>query len=250
MEYALITGASSGLGYEFAIKLDELGYNTILVARRKERLEELKSKLKNESIILPFDLSNINECKNLILEIKDYNITLFINNAGFGNFNLFSEMDITKGSMMVDLNVKALTYLMHEMLKIFISNNKGTILNVSSIAGLLPGGPYMSVYYATKAYVTSLTRSVNYENRKNKNIKIKVLCPGPVKTEFNEVANVRFSIKSITSKECVDYTIKKLNKKSLVIAPSFGVRFTKNFSRFLPIHILLRICNNSQKKKM
>lgn len=248
--YALITGASSGIGYEYAKLLDELGYKTIIVARRKEALLNLKSSLKNECIILTYDLSDINNCKMLIQDIKKYDIQLFINNAGFGDFSLFNEMDINKGLSMIDLNVKTLTYLFYEMLNIFIKNNKGIILNVSSIAGLLPGGPYMSVYYATKAYVTSITRAVAYENRKNKNIKIKVLCPGPVLTEFNSVANVEFALKSISAKACVKYSLKKMDKNNVVIAPTFGVRFTNKFSRFLSTKRLLKICYKSQKKKL
>lgn len=249
MGYALITGASSGLGYEFAKKLDSMGYDTIIVARRLERLEELKNELKNKTVILSYDLSNIDDCKKLVEDIKDYDISIFINNAGFGDFNLFKDSDINKGINMIDLNVRALTFLMHEVLNIFVKNNKGTIINVSSIAGLLPGGPYMSVYYATKAYVTSLTRAVAYENKKYKNIYIKALCPGPVTTEFNDVANVKFSLKSITSTYCVDYTIKHMHKRKVIIAPSFGVRFVNKFARLFPINTLLKICYKSQRKK-
>ena len=123
----------------------------------------LKNKLSNESIIIVLDLSNIESCKELLERIKPYNIELFINNAGFGDFSLFKDSNTTKILEMIDLNVKAMTFLMKGILDTFIPKNTGTIINVSSIAGFLPAGPYMSVYYATKSYVTSLTRAVSYE---------------------------------------------------------------------------------------
>lgn len=248
-KYALITGASSGIGYEFALELDKLGYNTIIVARRENKLIELKNKLSNESIIIVLDLSNIESCKELLERIKPYNIELFINNAGFGDFSLFKDSNTTKILEMIDLNVKAMTFLMKGILDTFIPKNIGTIINVSSIAGFLPAGPYMSVYYATKSYVTSLTRAVSYE-LKNTNIKIKALTPGPVRTEFNDVASCRFSINSISKEKCVSYAIKKMKKKGVIIAPSLGVRITSHFSRFLPTNLLIKICSKAQKKKI
>lgn len=248
-KYALITGASSGIGYEFALRLDSLGYNTIIVARRESKLIELKNKLKNESIIITSDLSNIDSCKELLNKASNYDIDLFINNAGFGDFNLFKDANTSKIIEMVDVNVKALTYLMKGIIDQFIPKNRGLIINVSSIAGFLPGGPYMSVYYATKSYVTSLTRGVAFE-LKNTNVRVKALTPGPVRTEFNDVANCKFSINSISKEKCVNYAIKKMNKKGIIIAPSLGVRITALFSRFVPTNLLIKICSHAQKKKI
>ena len=249
-KYALITGASSGIGYHFAIKLDSLGYNTIIVARREERLKELAVKLINDPVILPYDLEDEDNCKNLLEKIKAYNIEIFINNAGLGDLNFFNEMDINKAIRIIDVNIKALTILFHGLLNQFINNNNnGIIINVSSIAGLLPAGPYMSVYYATKSYVTSLTRAVDYEIKNKYNIKVKALCPGPVDTEFNEVANSKFKLKSISPDKCVNYTIKKLKIKRIILTPTVGVRITELFSRFIPIKLLLYFCSKNQKKK-
>ncbi len=248
-KYALITGASSGIGYHFALKLDSLGYNTIIVARREERLKELAVKLINDPVILPYDLEDEDNCKNLLEKIKAYNIEIFINNAGLGDLNLFNEMDINKAIRIIDVNIKALTILFHGLLNQFINNNNGIIINVSSIAGLLPAGPYMSVYYATKSYVTSLTRAVDYEIKNKYNIKVKALCPGPVDTEFNEVANSKFKLKSISPDKCVNYTIKKLKSKRIILTPTIGVRITELFSRFIPIKLLLYFCSKNQKKK-
>ena len=249
-KYALITGASSGIGYHFAIKLDSLGYNTIIVARREERLKELAVKLINDPVILPYDLEDEDNCKNLLEKIKAYNIEIFINNAGLGDLNFFNEMDINKAIRIIDVNIKALTILFHGLLNQFINNNNnGIIINVSSIAGLLPAGPYMSAYYATKSYVTSLTRAVDYEIKNKYNIKVKALCPGPVDTEFNEVANSKFKLKSISPDKCVNYTIKKLKIKRIILTPTVGVRITELFSRFIPIKLLLYFCSKNQKKK-
>lgn len=248
-KYVLITGASSGIGYHFAKEFDLLGYNTILVARREDRLKELASQLKNNSIIYPYDLKNKDNCEKLITEIKKYNIEIFINNAGFGDLNLFNEMDINKAMDMIDINNKSLTFLLHGVLNQFIESNNGIIINVSSIAGLLPAGPYMSVYYATKAYVTSLTRAVAYEIKNKYNIKVKALCPGPVDTEFNRVANSKFNLKSITPERCVKYTIKKLKNNKIILTPTLGVRITELFSRFIPTNLLLYLCSKNQQKK-
>ncbi len=248
-KYALITGASSGIGYHFAKKLDSLGYNTIIVARREERLKELADSLNNDTIIFPFDLKEEANCKNLLEKVKAYNIEIFINNAGLGDLNLFNEMDINKAINIIDINIKALTILFHGLLNQFINNNNGIIVNVSSIAGLLPAGPYMSVYYATKSYVTSLTRAVDYEIKNKYKIKVKALCPGPVDTEFNEIANSKFKLKSISPEKCVNYTIKKLKSKRIILTPTLGVRITELFSRFVPIKFLLYFCSKNQKKK-
>ena len=250
--YAVITGASSGIGEEFVKRLAREGYKIILVARRKERLEKTKEKLTSAEVeceIITADLGQISECRRLMDALSDRNIGVFINNAGLGDLNLFNEMDINKAIRIIDVNIKALTILFHGLLNQFINNNNGIIINVSSIAGLLPAGPYMSVYYATKSYVTSLTRAVDYEIKNKYNIKVKALCPGPVDTEFNEVANSKFKLKSISPDKCVNYTIKKLKSKRIILTPTIGVRITELFSRFIPIKLLLYFCSKNQKKK-
>ncbi|MBQ2872935.1 MAG: SDR family NAD(P)-dependent oxidoreductase [Bacilli bacterium] len=244
---ALITGASNGIGKEMAIYLSELGYDLYLVARSKNKLEELKRELKTEVNVYEYDLSIIDNCYKLYELLKDEKIDIVINNAGFGVFCNYSDDTLDKEINMIDLNVKCL----HILTKLFV-NNKHTkrILNVSSSAGLMKGGPLMSGYYGTKSYVCSYSFALYEELRRNKSDKkISVLCPGPVDTGFNKRANVRFNLKSLDARYVARYAIDKMFKNKLIIIPGFAVRMGIFFSRFLPTKILLRISYNIQKKK-
>ena len=176
--YAVITGASSGIGAEFAKRLAAEGYDLILIARREDRLKKISEKLKKlgtECMIIEADLSKISNCRKLIDYISKKNIGIFINNAGFGDCGAFLESDTEKELNMIDLNVKALHYLTKGAAKIMDRQGYGYILNVASSAGLIPAGPYMATYYATKAYVTSLTRAVA-EEFKQKNSRVYIGC--------------------------------------------------------------------------
>jgi short-subunit dehydrogenase len=153
---ALITGASSGIGRDMARVLSSKGYDLILVARRKDRLEELKNELKTDVQILPYDISNYENCISLYNEVKDQNIDILINNAGFGIFGDFLSIDLEKELNMIDVNIKSVDILTKLFLKDFKEKNKGYILNVASSAAFLPG-PLLSSYYASKAYVLRLT---------------------------------------------------------------------------------------------
>ena len=249
--YAVITGASSGIGTEFAKRLAKEGYPLVLVARRKDRLEELAQNLPTECMIKVADLSNMEACKKLMDDLKDLDIDVFINNAGFGycgeTVNIDDEIELN----MIDLNVKSLHLLTKNVIKKMVANNKGYILNVASSAGLLPAGPYMSTYYATKAYVTSFTRGVAEELRQKKsNVYIGCLCPGPVDTEFNKVANVEFSLKGITASYCANYAITQMFKKKITIVPGLQMKVVTFFSRFAPVNLCIRIGAKQQKKKI
>ena len=245
--YALITGASSGIGYEFAKKLSK-EYDLILVSRRIERLNELKNKLNCNCIVIPLDLTKNGAVDELAFKIKNLDIKLVINNAGFGECGYFLETDSSKEEKMIDLNVKAL-YLLFKKMTLLMED--GYILNVSSIAGLLPGGAYMSQYYATKAYVTSLTLGVGEELRQNKSkLRVGCLCPGPVNTEFNDVANVRFALNGISTDKCVSYALKKIKKNKTIIIPGFTIKMANFFSRFVPRKMLVKIVSHQQKKKI
>ena len=148
---------------------------------------------------------------------------------------------------MIDLNVKAL----HVLTKLFINNpNTKYILNVASSAGLMRGGPLMSTYYATKSYVCNYSFALYEELRRNKSNKvISVLCPGPVDTNFNNRANVKFSVKSLDAKYVARYAIDKMFKKKLIIVPGLGVRMGLFFMKFIPTKLLLKITYSFQKKK-
>lgn len=185
----LITGASSGLGYEFVKLFSKDNYDLILVARNVKRLEEIKSQFSNVNIMLfPKDLTKLNAVKELYSEIKaqNLNIDVLINNAGFGLLGEFDKLDIDKEINMINLNVSALTELTYYVLKEMKQRNEGKILNVASIAAFAPG-PLMAVYHATKAYVLSFSEALA-EDLKETGIAITILCPGPTSTNFGKVA--------------------------------------------------------------
>lgn len=252
--YALITGASSGLGTEFAKQLCEDGYSLILVARRLDRLEALKKELSSEGNdiqLITADLSITSSCEKVIEQLQDLPIDIFINNAGFGDCGLFSETELSKDLQMIDVNVKAMHTLMKLMLPKMHKQGYGSILNVASSAGLLPAGPYMATYYATKAYVASLTRAVAREEKeRSSGIYIGALCPGPVDTEFNQVANVEFALRGITPSYCVSYALKKMKQKKTVIVPTFALKWATSMGRFIPQKLLIQITGHQQKKKI
>ena len=244
---ALITGASNGIGMEMAIYLSELGYDLVVVARSGDKLLELKNMLNTDVMVYEYDLSILDNCYKLYDEVKDKKIDIVINNAGFGVFGNYEDNNLDKEMNMIDLNVKCL----HILTKLFV-NNKYTkrILNVSSSAGLMVGGPLLGSYYATKSYVCSYSFALYEELRRNKsNKKISVLCPGPVDTGFNKRANVKFNLKSLDSKYVARYAIDKMFKNKLIIIPGFTIRIGIFFSRFIPRKFLLRISYNIQKKK-
>lgn len=244
---ALITGASSGIGKEMAIYLSELGYDLILVARSQDKLKELQNRLKTNIKIFPYDLSDIDNCYKLYDEVKNQDISIVINNAGFGAYGNYRVDNLDIELNMIDLNVKCL----HTLTKLFINNkNVKYILNVSSSAGLMKGGPLMSTYYATKSYVCSYSLALYEELRRSKENKhISVLCPGPVDTNFNKRAHVRFNMKSLDAQYVARYAIDKMFKGKLIIIPGKYMKLGIFFSRFLPTKLLLKVAYNIQKRK-
>lgn len=248
---ALITGASSGIGLEFAKYLASKKYELILVARNKERLEIIQEKLATKTTIIVMDLSNEQKLKELCVLIKNEQIDMLINNAGFGDFGAFSDTELSKDIEMINTNLKAVHMLTKYALKNMVKKDFGYILNVSSSAGFMPGGPLMSVYYATKSYIYSLTEAIHYElKRKKSNVLVSVLCPGPVDTNFNNVAGVSFSIKPLSSKFVARYAIDQMvEKRKMLIIPGTKMKFAKFFSRFLSDRMLLFITYQIQRRK-
>ncbi len=245
---ALVTGASSGIGREMAKILSDMGYDLILVARRKKKLEELKKQLTTKVTIINLDISSTYNCMKLYDKVKKEDIDIVINNAGFGLFGEFTETSLDKELDMIDTNIKAVHTLTKLFLKDFKEKDSGYILNVSSSAAFL-SGPLMSTYYATKGYVLKLTEAIYEElRREDSNVYIGALCPGPVDTEFNDVANVKFSIQSLNSHDVAEYAINQMFKRKLIIIPGWKMKFIV-FSRLLPRKLLLRINYNIQKKK-
>ena len=246
---ALITGASSGIGADMARVLSSQGHDLILVARDKKKLEELKEELTTDVKIISLDLSSTFNCMKLYNKVKKENIDILINNAGFGVFGEFVDTNLEKELDMVDLNIKAVHTLTKVFLQDFKTRNSGYILNVASSAAFSPG-PLMSTYYATKVYVLRLTQGIYEELRREKsNVSVSCLCPGPVNTNFNNVAGVTFSVKALESNVVAEYAIKKMFKRKLVIIPGLLMKLNYIFNRFVPVKILLKIAYNIQRSK-
>ena len=246
---ALITGASSGIGLEMAKYLATKRIELILVSRDKERLEAIQKTLKTRVTIIVADLSNEQKVKELYTLIKKEKIDILINNAGFGKFGNFTDISLSDEIEMINTNVKAVHILTKLLLRDMEDRNKGYILNVASSAAFQPG-PLMATYYATKSYVYQLTEAIYYEEKKKKkDIKISVLCPGPVKTNFNNVAGVKFAIKQLTPEYVAKYAIDNMFKGKLLIIPGFKMKCATFFGKFTPNKLLLKIAYNIQKKK-
>ncbi|MBQ4633765.1 MAG: SDR family oxidoreductase [Bacilli bacterium] len=246
---ALITGASSGLGEQLAYLLASKGYDLILVARRKERLEEIKEKVKVDVQIIALDLSSTFNCMKLYNRLKKQEIDIVINNAGFGLFGEFCETEIDTELDMIDLNIKAVHTLTKLFLKDFCKKDSGYILNVASSAAYF-SGPLMSTYYATKAYILHLTEAIQEElAQANKNVYVGCLCPGPFRTEFNKVAGVRFSLKSLSKEYVAEYALSQMFAKKKIIIPGLKMKAIIVLSKFLPRRLTTHINYYNQHKK-
>ena len=245
----LITGASSGIGRSIAIEYAKEGYDLVLVARNKSKLNEVKKEIGNNVSVrvVAMDLNDIDNCKRLYNDYRD--IDILINNAGLGLFGEFIDNDLDKELGMIDTNIKYMHTLMKLYLNDMVKRDSGQILNVASIAGFMPG-PLMSTYYATKNYVVSLSEGVREELRKKKSkVKLSILCPGPVKTNFDNVAGVKFSLKGKSSDEVAKYTIKCMKKNKFYIVPGFDIKLLRFISGIVPNSLISMVVYYQQKKK-
>jgi len=247
---ALITGASSGIGKDMAYYLSNMGYDLIIVGRNINALNSMKNDIKTNVKVIEMDLSIRENVYKLYEECKFDNIDILINNAGFGLFGNFYETSLDKEIDMINLNIIALHILTKLFLNDFLKKNSGYILNVASSAGFM-AGPKLSTYYSTKNYVLKQTLAI-YEELKhiNSNVSISCLCPGPVNTNFNNVAGGSFNTKSLSSKYVAKYGIDQMFKKKLIIIPSIKMKLAIFFTRFLPTKILLKINYNIQNTKI
>ena len=247
---ALITGASSGIGLDMARYLSTKKWELILVARNKEKLEEIQEQLPTKVTIIVADLSNEQRVKDLYVIAKKENVDVLINNAGLGDFGYLTDTDINKDLELINTNIKALHILTKYMVREMENKETDTyILNVASSAAFQPG-PLMSTYYATKSYVYQLTEALYYEEKiKKTKVHVSVLCPGPVDTNFNNVANVNFSVKPLKSTYVAKYAIDKMLEGKLLIIPGFKMKCARFFGKFVPNKLMLKITYNIQKKK-
>lgn len=246
----LITGASSGIGTEFARAFSKKGCKLILVARRADRLHALAAELGTPCEVLPADLSEEKEVLRIAELTKDQKVDILINCAGFGLLGAETAVDLAEELNMIDVNIRAVHILTKIFLEQMIARNSGAILNVASSAGLLPAGPYLNTYYATKAYVASFTQGLAAElEDMRRNIYVAALCPGPVNTEFTAVARGSQWDNGISAEKCVSYAMKQMEKGKRVIVPGFTVRAGLFFSRFLSKKAIARFVGRFQKKK-
>lgn len=246
---ALITGASSGIGLDMARYLATKKVELILVARSKEKLEEIQESLPTKVTIIVADLANEQKVKELYVLVKKENIDILINNAGFGAFGDFTDTDLNNELEMIDVNIRAVHVLTKFILRDMEKKQSGYILNVASSAAFVPG-PLMATYYATKAYVYRLTEAIAEEQRvKKTGVKISCLCPGPVDTNFANRANVIFAVKPLTSSYVAKYAIDEMFKGKLCIVPGFKMKLAKFFERFASDKFMVKVAYKFQKKK-
>ena len=247
---ALITGASAGIGREFARQLAGRARSMILIARREEQLLELNHELQqqHENLrvhIRKADLSNLAQLKELMesLDREQIEIDLLVNNAGLGDAGLFATSDPTRNEQMLLVNVVALTSLTRHLLPHMIAKRHGGILNVSSSAGFLPI-PGDGVYAATKAYVTSFSEALRAELR-GTGVSVCALCPGPVQTEFQEVAR-RDGVQSRLGPKFVVVPVEQVVRDALaaleadrpLVIPGFAMKFVMFVGRLMPMPLL------------
>ncbi|MCI8273136.1 MAG: SDR family oxidoreductase [Clostridia bacterium] len=245
---ALITGASSGIGRDIAIELSKRKYELIIVARDAKKLEEVKQELNTNVKIICMDLSNIDNCKKLYEENKD--IDILINNAGFGDCGDFSKTSLEKEILMINTNIMAYHILTKLYLQKMKNENKGRILNVASIAGFMPG-PLMATYYSTKSYIVRLSEAIREELKKDKSkVQISILCPGPVNTNFNKVADVQFAIKGQSSEFVARYAVNKFLKGKFYIVPGLKIKLAKIGAKIAPSNFVAKISYRMQKRKI
>lgn len=252
---ALITGASSGLGWDMAHVLSEKGYDILAVARRQDKLEQLKKELKTNVEILCCDVRDVEQCKALADKADE--VDILINNAGFGVFGTICENDLDKELAMLDTNIRAVHILTKLFAQNFKKRNSGYILNVASLAAFFPG-PLFGAYYASKSYVLRLSQALAEELRQEKsNVKISVLCPGPVHTGFADVAKVNFGKATekggkkivLTSRDVAEYAIAKMFSGNQIIVPGVLMKIAVFLRHLLSDKILAKIVCLIQSKK-
>ena len=243
----LITGASAGLGAEFARQLSKRGQRLVLAARRKDRLDALSAEVRNARTV-EIDLSEPGAAARLVADVEAAGETIetLINNAGFGLRGRFVDLDAAREREMIDLNCGALTDLCRAVVPGMIKRRRGAILNVASTAAFQPG-PKMAVYFATKAYVLSFTEALP-EELKPHGIKVSALCPGPTRTEFGDVAGIKtlgqFERLSMDAGPVVRAGLEGLDANKAVVIPGATNKIGAWSTRFAPRSVVRRIAGS------
>jgi short-subunit dehydrogenase len=240
----LITGASAGLGAEFARQCAKRGEPLALAARRRDRMEKLAAELGGEVHIFAADLAKEGAAASLIAELaaEGLSVGTLINNAGFGLAGRFAQRPLPRLSEMIDLNVRTLVELCHLVLPAMRERGEGAILNVASTAAFQPG-PNMAVYYASKAFVLSFTEALHHE-LKGSGIRVSALCPGPTESEFGDVAESHsptLERMKMPAAPVVRLGLAGLDANKAVVVPGFQNKVTAQASRFLTRAAMRRI---------
>lgn len=244
---ALVTGASSGIGEKIALYLNSLGYDLYVVARDKKKLDELYKSIRGKVTTIELDLSDEENCYELYEQLKDEGIDIVVNNAGVGDAGDFTETDLDKELEMINVNIKAYHILMKLFLNDFVERDFGRILNVASMAGFMPG-PYMATYYATKSYIVKLSLGIYEElEQMGSNVKISVFCPGPVKTNFSDRAEVHFNIGSLSAEEAAKIAVNGMFKNKLVILPN-NMKVNYVLTKVAPMKMILKVNSMVQER--
>ena len=241
----IITGGSSGIGLCTAAALRDRGCKVYELSRRDSEVEGITH--------LRCDITDEEQIKAAVAQVLAENgrIDILINNAGFGDCGPFLQTELDKDLDMLSVNIRALHILTKKIGQQLYKQGFGALLNVGSCAGLMPAGPYMATYYATKAYVVSLTSALAQELREARSpVYVGCLCPGPVNTEFNAVANVEFALRGITPEYCVRCALDGMARRKTVIVPNPVVAAGMTLGRFLPRPVYIKIAAHQQRKKL
>lgn len=245
---ALITGATSGIGKCIAEKLSQRGWELILTGRNEEILAEMAERL-GKCEIVAADLSQKSEIFRVYDFCRGKNVDMLVNNAGFGVFGRFSETDLDTEIDMLTVNITAVHILMKLFLREFREKDSGIILNVASAAAYLTG-PLMASYYASKSYVLKLSAAAAEElRREGSKVKITVLCPGPVDTEFNNRAGVTFSMKPVSAEKTADCGLNAAFSGKLIAIPNLVTKLGVTGARFLSHKLTARLVYGMQERK-
>ncbi len=259
MDYTLLTGASSGIGFELAHEFAKHKHNLILVARSTGKLEELKKAIEDKyqikAEVVSLDLSRPDSADQLYKMVTEKNlkIDILVNNAGFGDHGLFAGSDLNRNEDMIVLNILTLTKLTHLFLPDMLKNGRGRILNVASTASFQPG-PLMSVYYATKAYVLSFSEGL-YEELQGTGVTVTALCPGPTASGFQVTANMQ-DIKLLqamsipTSQQVAEYGYQALMNSKAIAVHGFLNYLLSVGNGFFPRSIVRKIVMKLQQKRL
>ena len=250
MAAALVTGASSGIGREIALRLSNMGYDLVLTARNEEGLKQTARRAKTRVIIITADLSKRSELRKIYEKTRKLDIEILVNCAGFGVFGDFAHSDLSKLESMTDVNVTAVHSLMHMFLRDFIKKDHGYILNVASLAAFT-SGPLLAAYYAGKSYVYRLSTAVAYElQARGSRVKVCVMCPGPVDTDFNRRAGVDFSVKPISAAYAAACGVRGMLSGKTVVIPGLMCKIAAIALKFIPLDMQLKLCYKIQHKKV